>query len=90
MLDGRAGPGGETLHVVLSYPPVVYPNRILWRKVVVVMEKRRASRISGEGLGLGLGRVRKNKKIGRVLNVERVEGARTCLSWSEGGCGDGG
>jgi hypothetical protein len=30
MLDGRAGPGGETLHVGLSRLPAVHSNR-LWR-----------------------------------------------------------
>src|SRR5258708_33007281 len=31
MLDGRAGPGGERLHVGLSRLPAVHPNR-LWRE----------------------------------------------------------
>jgi len=44
--------------------------------------------MSGEGLGLGW--VRKNKMILRVLNIERVEAARTYSSWSEVECGDGG
>jgi hypothetical protein len=63
MLDERVGPGGETLHVGLSRPPVVHPNQ-MWqwvREAVVVREEKRASRMSGEGLGLG--RVRKNKMI---------------------------
>jgi len=34
--------------------------------------------------------VRKNKVILRALNIEHVEATRTCSSWSEGGCGDGG
>ena len=35
---------------------------------------------------------RKNKMILRALNIECVEAARTrtCSSWSEGGCEDGG
>jgi hypothetical protein len=32
MLDGRVGPGGETLHVVLSRPLAVHPNQ-MWRWV---------------------------------------------------------
>ena len=66
------GPGGETLQVGLSRPPVVHSNQ-MWRWIHEVedMEKsgggeeRRASRMSGEGLGLGLERVRKNKMIPR-------------------------
>ena len=53
----------------------------IWRNAVVVREKR-ASRIRGEGLGLG--RVRKkHKMILRVSNIERLEPAKTCSSWSE-------
>jgi hypothetical protein len=55
--------------------------------VVRVREEKRASRISGEGLGLG--RVRKNEMILDVLKVERVGAARTCPSWSEEGFVDG-
>jgi hypothetical protein len=47
----------------------------------VVVGEKRASRMSGEGLGLG--RVKKNKMILGVLNIERVEAARTYSSWSE-------
>jgi hypothetical protein len=94
MLDGRVGPGGKTLHVGLLRPPAVHANQ-MWRWVyhvedmekndgaMVVRKEKRGSRISGEGLGLGLGRVRKNKMILRVLNIERVEAASTCSSWSE-------
>ena len=95
MLDGRVGPGGEALHMELSRPPAVHPNQ-MWRWVYevedmekrgVVVREKRASRMRGEGLGLG--RVRKNKIL-RMLNIERVEAARTCSSWSEAGCRDGG
>ena len=44
---------------------------------MVVREEERASRMSGEGLGLG--RARKNKMILGVLNVEGVEAAMTRL-----------
>ena len=59
-----------------------------WRKAVVVREEKRGSRMSGEGLGSG--QVRKNKMIHRVLNVERIEAARTCSSWSKARCRGGG
>ena len=50
---------------------------------MVVREEKRGSRMSGEGLGLDLGRVRKYKMILRVLDIEGVEAAGTCSSWSE-------
>jgi hypothetical protein len=53
-----------------------------------VREEKRASRMSGESLGLG--QVRKNKMTLRVLNIERVEAARTCSSWDEAAGRDGG
>jgi hypothetical protein len=31
MLDGRAGPGGETLHVGLLRLPAMHPDRLWWR-----------------------------------------------------------
>ena len=97
MLDGRVGPGGETLHVGLSRPPAVHLNQMWWWVYKVEdMEKSSGGGEEGEACledeweGLGLGRVRKNKMILRVLNIERVEAGRTCSSWSDGGCGDGG
>ena len=48
---------------------------------MVVREEKHASRMSG--VSLGLERVRKNKVVVRVLNVEHVEAAEACSSWSE-------
>ena len=46
MLDGRVGPGGETLHAGLTRPSMVHANQ-MWRWIHAVedMEKR----ASGEG-----------------------------------------
>jgi hypothetical protein len=60
MLDGRVGPGGETLQVGLSRAPAVHPNR-MWGgrirsrilQIVVVVREKSVLRISGEGSGLG-------------------------------------
>jgi hypothetical protein len=46
--------------------------------VVVAKKAKRASKMSGEGLTLG--RVKKNKMIIRMSNIERVEAVRTCSS----------
>jgi len=63
------------LHVELSRPQAVHPNR-MWRWVYDVEDKEShggggekcASRMSARGEGLDLGRVRKNKMI--IGNIE--------------------
>ncbi len=54
--DGRAGPDGETLHVGLSCPPAVHPNR-LWWWTYKVQEKENGDGIEEEGDGWGHARV---------------------------------
>ena len=62
MLDGRVGPGGETLHVGLSRPSVVHPNQ-LWRWAYEVEDMEKRGGGEGEacledawgGLGFGTG-----------------------------------
>ena len=64
MLDGRVGPGGETLHVGLSRPPAVHPNQMwLWVHEVEEMEKSGGDKggeacleDGWEGLGFGTGK----------------------------------
>lgn len=64
-LDGRVGPGGETLRVGLSRPPVVHPNQ-MWRWVYKVEDTEISGGAGGgkgeacledgwEGLGFGTG-----------------------------------
>jgi hypothetical protein len=63
MLDGRVGPGGETLHLRLSRLPVVHPNQMwMWVHKVEEMEKRGGGEggeacleSEWEGLGFGTG-----------------------------------
>ena len=65
MLDGRAGPGGETLQVGLTRSPAVHPNR-LWRWAYAVEEDGGGGSGGGgggayfedewAGLGFGTGR----------------------------------
>ena len=42
------------------------------------------------GLRFGFGTGEEEQDDTQVLNIERVEAGRTCSSWREGGCGDGG
>lgn len=46
MLNGRAEPGGETLHLELSRPPAVHPNQ-MWRWVYEVEDMEKSG--GGEG-----------------------------------------
>ena len=46
MLDGRVGPGGETLHVGLSRAPAVHPNQ-MWGWAYNVQDMANSG--SGEG-----------------------------------------
>jgi len=53
-LDGRQGPGGETLHVTLSRMSAVHPNR-LWRWAYMEEGGEEESYLHDECAGLGFG-----------------------------------
>jgi hypothetical protein len=88
------GPGGEALHVRLSRPPAVHPNRIWgWIPEVGETEKSDGSEEGDAYLedawgGWAWDGRERIRLVLRVLNIERVEAARTCSGWSECGCGD--
>ncbi len=71
LVGWTGGTGGEGSYVALFHLPgasnsdaaVEFMRWRMRRKAVVIREEKRASRMSGEGSGLGLGWVRKNKMI---------------------------
>ncbi len=72
MLDGRVGPGGETLQVGLSRAPVVHPNR-MWGWVYKVEDMANSgSGEGGEGCledswgGLGFGTGKEEEDLNRM------------------------
>jgi hypothetical protein len=87
MLDGRAGPGGETLHVGLSRLPAVHTDR-RWRWTYEVQEKEKGGGVKEgeedfedewEGLGFGTGREEEGAQgVGRRSHGR---GHRDPLKW---------
>jgi hypothetical protein len=89
-LDGRAGPGSETVQVGLTRSPVVHPNW-LWRWAYEVekerdvlvrrrrQEEKRTLRMSWRGFGFGTG---KEEQENRVLKV-KVLGIDALMAWEK-------
>src|SRR6266478_7976275 len=84
--DGRAGPDGETLHVGLSCPPAVHPNRLWWWTYKVqekengdgIEEERGEAYLVGDGWGHARvwaeeNRVREALNIGHVGETSRIQ-----------------
>ena len=77
-LDGRQGPGGETLHVTLSPMSAVHPNR-LWLWAYMEEGGEEESYLHDECAGLGFGTGAAEQQEGQETEVEmdksiRVEG----------------
>jgi hypothetical protein len=79
-LDGRQGPGGETLRVTLSPAPAVHPNR-LWRWVSIpegTEEEAAFFENECDKLGFGTGKEQEQEKVvvderGRKVWKPRVD-----------------
>jgi hypothetical protein len=74
-LDGRKGPGGETLRVTLSPAPAMHPNR-LWRWVSIQEgTEEEAAFFENEcdklGFGTGKEEEEENHRVGREVVDER-------------------
>jgi hypothetical protein len=70
MLDGRVGPGGETLHVGLSRLPAVHPNR-LWQWADGEEQGAYSEEDGRRVLGLGTGEEERDVRGGRYGFVGR-------------------